>query len=96
MPRYWVCYDLGIRGNYDEVYAWLDGLGAKECGESIATFVSDMSREQITRELKKLVGSSARVYLTTIKGGGKFIIGRRRPAPWAGYAVTELDSETER
>jgi hypothetical protein len=96
MPRYWISHDLGIRGNYDELYAWLDGLGAKECGESVGTFVSDVSREQLTRELKKLVGPSGRVYMITTKAGGKFIIGKRRAAPWAGYAVTELDSETEK
>lgn len=95
MPRYWLSYDLGLRGKYEELYAWLDGQKAKECGDNVATFVSDKTREQITRELKRIVGPAARVYLITMKEGGKFIIGKRRAAPWAGYAVTELDSETE-
>jgi hypothetical protein len=95
MPRYWVSYDLGLRGKYDELYAWLDGLGAKECGDSAATFVSDKSRDQITRELKRIVGSKGRVYLITTKEGGKFITGKRRAAPWAGFAVTETESENE-
>lgn len=96
MPRYWVSYDLGLRGNYDELYAWLDKLEAKECGDSVATFVSGKSREQVIRELKKVVGPGKRVYLITMKQGGKFVVGKRRAAPWSGYAVTELDSEIEK
>lgn len=96
MPRYWVSFDLGLRGNFEELYAWLDSLGAKECGDSVATFVSKKSREQMARELKKVVSPGVRVYLITMKDGGKFIIGKRRAAPWSGYAVTELGSEIER
>jgi hypothetical protein len=32
----WLTYDLGIRGNYSALYAWLDEHGAKECGDSTA------------------------------------------------------------
>ena len=96
MARYWVSYDLGLRGNYDELYAWLDSQEAKECGESCATFVSSKSREEIARKIKKRVGKNARVYLIAMKQGGKFIIGRRRAAPWAGFAVMELDPGIER
>ncbi len=32
MAKYWVCYDLGLRGNYDDLYSWLDSLGAKDDG----------------------------------------------------------------
>ena len=105
MPRYWVSFDLGLRGNYEELYAWLDSQGAKECGDGVASFVSNKSREQIISELKKLEqppikslpGSrtTARIYLITMKEGGKFIVGKRRAAPWTGYAPTEQESEIE-
>ena len=106
MPRYWVSFDLGLRGNYDDLYGWLDSQGAKDCGDGVATFVSNKSREQIIRELKNLARpanlsevsghrTAARIYLITRKEGGKFIVGKRRAAPWTGYAVTEQESEIE-
>jgi hypothetical protein len=30
--RYWLIYDLGLQGHYDELFAWLDQHKAKECG----------------------------------------------------------------
>lgn len=115
MPRYWISPDPGLRGNYDELYAWLDSIGAKECGsDSVATLVSNWSQERIARQLEKVLGQAARVtaggqglaalgrhapgprvYLISRNKGGRFIIGKRRGAPWSGYAVTEVDSEIE-
>ena len=30
----WISYDLGIRGDYEGLYAWLDSHRAKECGDA--------------------------------------------------------------
>ena len=30
----WISYDLGVRGDYEGLYAWLDSHGAKECGDT--------------------------------------------------------------
>lgn len=87
--RYWLSYDLGLRGNYDELYEWLDGLKAKECGDSVATFITDRTRDQIAQELSGILDKSARVYLINTRSGGRFIMGRRKAAPWYGYAQTE-------
>jgi hypothetical protein len=38
MTRYWLSFDLGLQGDYDSLYAWLDKQGAQECGDSVATF----------------------------------------------------------
>ena len=35
----WLSYDLGVRGDYEGLYAWLDKHQAKECGDNIAYFV---------------------------------------------------------
>ena len=70
MPRYW-----GLRGNYDELYAWLDSLQAKECGGSVATFVSSMTRRQVAPAQETCRVSGEGLLITT-KEGGKFIIGR--------------------
>ncbi|MHB9292468.1 hypothetical protein Holit_01566 [Hollandina sp. SP2] len=36
--RVWLSYDLGIKGDYANLYIWLDEHKALECGDSIATF----------------------------------------------------------
>lgn len=100
MPRFWLSFDLGLQGNYEELYQWLDDSGSLECGDSVATFVTAKTREQITDELSSLLGANARVYLIGPgeKGhvAGKFIIGRRKRAPpWSGYAVATTEGEEE-
>ena len=29
----WLSYDLGVDGDYENLYAWLDHKEAKECGD---------------------------------------------------------------
>jgi hypothetical protein len=29
----WISFDLGVRGDYEGMYAWLDTHNAKECGD---------------------------------------------------------------
>lgn len=96
--RYWLSFDLGLRGNYEDLYAWLDELDARECGESVATFLSNKSREEIADELYKLLGADkkARVYIINMKQGGKFILGKRKAAAWAGYSPEMVEAEEEK
>lgn len=107
MTRYWISFDLGLQGDYEQLYAWLDRQdykergdqrGANECGDNVATFVSDKSREQIEKELKtRLSGQrKPRIYIITTKDGGKFVFGKRKLPPWKGYAEVELDSGEEK
>ena len=94
MKRYWLCFDLGLHGNYDALYEWLDQQEAGECGDSVATFRTERSREQITKELRSLLrgAKNARVYLITLKEGGRFVLGRRKVSPWQGFAQIPADS----
>jgi len=96
--RYWLSFDLGLRGNYEGLYAWLDGVKARECGDSVATFRSDKTREQIEKELSKVLDQSARprAYIINMKQGGKFIFGKRKLAPWAGYSEQLIESAEEK
>ena len=98
MPRYWISFDLGIRGRYEDLCAWLDQLGARECGDSVATFTSKLSREQIGKSLKSVLSgeNNPRAYIIEMKRGGKFLLGKRKLAPWSGYAQTFVDSGEER
>ncbi len=96
--RYWLSFDLGLRGNYEELYEWLDDLDAKECGDGVATFLSTKSREQIADELSNLLGSDkkARAYIINMNQGGKFILGKRKVAPWVGYSRQAVETEEEK
>jgi hypothetical protein len=100
VPRFWLSFDLGLRGNYEELYQWLDAAGAHECGDNVATFVMNKTREQITAELSKILEKNARIYLIGPgkKGrvAGRFVLGRRKKRPpWSGYAVAESEDEEE-
>jgi hypothetical protein len=96
--RYWLIYDLGLQGHYDELFAWLDQHKAKECGDNAATFVSNKSRAGIMKELGAILvqTNNPRVYIITRKHGGKFIFGKRKFAPWTGYAQVSVESGDER
>lgn len=63
--RYWLSFDLGLRGNYEDLYELLDNTEAVECGDSLATFVTDKNRDQITKELNKFLDNTARIYIIT-------------------------------
>jgi hypothetical protein len=91
--RYWLSFDLGLRGDYGILYTWLDQRAAKECAHGLATFESDESPteivEALTKELK-ITGERPQLYLLYRddhgKIAGRFILGSRRKAPWTGYA----------
>jgi len=97
---FWMSFDLGIRGDYENLYRWLDTYKARECGNNLAVFkfqASDDYIEAITIDLKENVDfkDNDRIYLIykddsedLIKG--KFIIGKRKPSPWEGYAPGEV------
>ncbi len=97
MARYWLSYDLGVNGEYEDLYAWLDRLGAKECGDSVATFVSKASRAAIIKDMRELLDlkRNPRIYLIDMTTGGKFILGKRKVAPWTGYGQVSVDADEE-
>ena len=42
MKKYiWINYDFGLKGDYESLFAWLDKLNAKECGNNCALVVVD-------------------------------------------------------
>jgi hypothetical protein len=89
----WLSFDLGVNGDYEGMYSWLDNHEAKECGDSVAFIEYDQKSnivQEISRELKKSVKINARsrVYMIYLKEGkmkGCFILGGRKQAPWTGY-----------
>ena len=96
--RYWLSFDLGLRGNYEELYEWLDNVEAVECGEGTASFVTSKTRDLIIKELKKILDKNARVYIISkykSKYVGKFVLGKRKKTPWAGYGGLPIGEEEE-
>lgn len=102
----WLSYDLGIGGDYEGLYKWLDSHKADECGPSLAvikdyTVEKDLIKE-ITEEIRSniKIDNNTRIYIIyrddiakTIKG--RFIFGGRKRAPWEGYAMEDVPEETE-
>jgi hypothetical protein len=102
MPKraVWMSYDLGIQGDYQSLYKWLDTQNAKECGDSLALFNFEYSHS-LKDELKDVLtqdvsfGKSDRIYIVYRDelrniSKGVFLFGGRREAPWTGHA--EKDS----
>ncbi len=95
---FWLSYDLGLKGDYSSFYAWLDSMGAKECGNSIASFWFEYTSNYL-EELKNSLASAIeisknyRFYLVwravkdeKVSVKGTFLFGKRKPAPWEGYS----------
>lgn len=100
----WLSFDLGVNGDYDGMYAWLDDRNAKECGGSVACFQfscdGDLS-QALKTEIENAVSLNKRsrvyaIYRDEKKFKGRYIIGKRKSAPWAGYgAYEEHDDEQD-
>ena|ERR1035437_2176865 len=92
----WISFDLGVKGDYEGIYRWLDERQAKECGDSVAGLSYEHSGDlldDLTKDLRESVELTAksRAYVIRLIDGkmkGKFILGRRRNAAWSGYAET--------
>ena len=100
MPQaIWLSWDLGVRGDYEGLYAWLDAHQAKECGDSAAFLQYEYAgspRDALATELRDQITLSkeTRIYVVWRDGDdgklkGRFAIGGRKGAPWSGYASLE-------
>ena len=89
----WVSFDLGIKGDYESMYRWLDGHGAVECGENVAGFWYKHTNDLLTAMKKDLSDNveltpKSRIYVIRLASGkmkGKFLFGTRHSAPWSGF-----------
>lgn len=101
----WICYDLGVRGDYGSLYTWLDDHEAKECGDNLAFLNYEHAGAlalQLTAELRGLlqITKQTRIYLIykddqTKKIKGSFIIGGRKAAAWSGYSGQPTQPDVE-
>ena len=99
----WLSFDLGVSGDYEGLYAWLDDHNARECGSSVAYFqfsYDDDLPQTLKTEIEHAVSLNrrSRVYLVYRESGkmkGRYIIGKRKSAPWAGYGAHEEQDDEQ-
>jgi hypothetical protein len=103
----WLSFDLGVKGDYEGLYAWLDSRNAKECGESFAGLNFEVSDERrlptlLKKALSKAVNldNRSRIYVVFFdsrarKVRGQFIVGARRKPPWTGYGRALGEAEED-
>lgn len=101
----WLSYDIGVRGDYEGLYAWLDDHKAKECGDSLALLkyehsgeIAEALREDLSQAIE--ITKRTRVYViyreaTEKKMKGTFVFGGRRPPPWSGYGSSKSDDNED-
>ena len=97
----WMSYDLGVTGDYESLYAWLDDHNAKECGNSVAYFSFSYDRdllESLKAEIEDAVSLNKRtriyiIYRDNEETKGRFIIGGRKSGPWDGFGTHEADGD---
>jgi hypothetical protein len=99
----WISYDLGVKGDYEGLYSWLDDHNADECGNS-AAFLHYEYRTELLSELKDdlsrnvNLGKRDRIYIIwseNQKMKGQFLFGKRKSAPWAGFGSQEPQVDQE-
>jgi hypothetical protein len=101
----WISYDLGVQGDYEGLYAWLDEHQAKECGDSVAFLNYEYAGsllDAMTSDLRKSlqITKRTRIYVIyreqeTKKMKGSFIFGGRKAPPWSGFAVSVGSADIE-
>jgi hypothetical protein len=97
----WLSYDLGVNGDYEGMYAWLDNRGAKECGSNVAymqfTHGGDLPAS-LKSEIEGAVALNKRsriyvIYKKEAKISGRYLIGHRKGAPWEGFGDKDETEE---
>lgn len=93
----WMCYDLGVRGDYESLYAWLDDHGAKDCVDSLAFLIYEHEgplMERLEADLREAVevDNRTRIHVirrdpTTGENRGTFLFGGRKAPTWSGYSA---------
>jgi hypothetical protein len=105
----WISFDLGLKGDYQSLFQWLDKHQAVECGRNLAflNVVVDKNiplADFIKDDLTKFVAfnESDRIYLTWLDNSenqpkikGEFIIGKRTRSTWEGYAKDYQEVKTD-
>jgi hypothetical protein len=97
----WLSYALGVNGDYEGMYAWLDNQGAKECGSGV-TYLQFTHEGDLLASLKSEIEGAvaldkrSRIYVIYKKDekiSGRYLIGHRKGAPWQGFGDKDETEE---
>lgn len=101
----WISYDLGLKGDYEGLYAWLDNHHAKECVNSLVVLSFQYERsltDELKEELKNNLTTDKRTRIYVVyrdnasgRNKGTFIFGGRRAGAWTGYASRGIGTTDE-
>lgn len=103
---FWLSYDLGLKGDYDGLFSFLDNVKAVECVDNLAYFTYECQSEDHPEEIKTLLNKEVRIDKTdrfyiiwrTESGSikGRFLFGGRKRSPWEGFGnvIHEDESDT--
>ena len=89
----WLSYDLGVSGDYEGMYSWLENRGAKECGSSVAFLKNYEFEGDLLDSLKTDVSDTvtlnrrSRIYVIynhNRRLRGRYVVGKRKAPPWTG------------
>lgn len=72
----WLSYDLGIQGDYDHLYAWLDNHNAVECGNSVAYFEIEVHKDINDADFVALIKNDMEKTITFKPGNRVYIVRR--------------------
>jgi hypothetical protein len=98
----WLTFDLGIRGDYESMYRFLDTHNAKECGDRVAVFSYEFEGDliaKLTEDLRSKVefNSRSRIYVIYRREDGKprgrFVVGKRKSPIWTGFGTNVFEEE---
>ena len=91
----WISYDLGSKGDFTNMYRWLKGYEALECGNSTAQIWYSKERGRklvpsLRKEIEEAIAINAETRIFIIYRGSKntlhekWLIGSTNPTPaWA-------------
>ncbi len=103
---FWISFDLGLNGDYENLYRWLDSNNALECGDCLAVIKDFKYEGDFLEYLKNSISKNVeirenkdRIYVVYKDGEkikGKFIFGsRKQNPPWKGYALEYVNLDEE-
>ncbi len=94
-------YDLGVNGDYEGMYAWLDNQGDKECGSSVAYFQFTHEGDLPAALKSAIDGAGAlnrrsriyAIYKKDEKIFGRYLIGDTARVPLGRVSATGMKSK---
>jgi hypothetical protein len=102
---FWLSYDMGLKGDNESLFSFLDTVGATECVSNLAYFTYECHTDDYPNEIKNIIKDEVKIdkndrfYLIwkdeagAIKG--RFLFGGRKRSPWEGFGRVTIEDESD-